>query len=82
MSIYLLAIGLIVSLGFWLMGLRPHISRKGKQMSGINFMQAMLSDLEQGRVMAKCGDNRARVFCRIIWFFLLLSLVSFVAMVW
>ena len=64
------------------MGLRPHLSRMGKQTSGANFLQGMLSDMEVGRRLAEEGDRKARFFRRVIWAGIWLILIGFLVMIW
>ncbi len=78
MSIFLCFFGIVLFTSVWLLGLRPYLSRFGKQRGGVNFFQGMLADLQEGGLLAKAGDHKAKFLCRIIWTGVILLIAGFV----
>jgi hypothetical protein len=73
--------GLTMSVGFWLIGLRPYLYKLGKQRSGASFLQGIFADLEEGRYLADSGDKKALLLVRIIWFGILVFVLGFITII-
>ena len=66
MWIFLFFLGLALSLGTWLVALRPYLAKKGLKGWGADFGQSFARDWSIAAGLARSGDKQARSLHRQI----------------